>query len=271
MFASSGNRHPAVTTVTRVPIATTPEVALATRRRLWVLVPSFLLGAETWRGVGEVLEFLAQDTVRPRPVRTTPRHLDHLTPWVQGIADALPPVTSAPLVVVGHSGACPRLAMVVAELIDRGHLVESMILVNGRLPEDGVVPTERDFPMSDTLDALVRPDDYLPPWHRWWGTMIGDMLPGDEARRRILDEAKPVPRAVFDQPIPAPVLPRTVGRGYLALGDLYAPTLASAIDEGYKVRRLEGEHLHMVVQPVETAAALLRLSDEARACARTRA
>ncbi len=251
-----------------MPAALTPEVALATRRRLWVLVPSFLLGAETWRGVGEVLDLLCQDVVRPKPVRTTPRHADHVAPWVAGIADAVPPVTSVPLVVVGHSGACPRLALVVAELLDRGHDVEAMILVNGRLPEDGVVPTERDFPMSDTLDALVRPDDYLPPWHRWWGPMISDMLPGDEARTRVLGEAKPVPRAVFDQPIPAPELPESVGRAYLALGELYLPTLEAAQADGFEVRRLDGEHLHMVVQPVEVAATLMSLSDRAHTFAR---
>lgn len=257
-----------MTTVTHVPTALTPEVALATRPRLWVLVPSFLLGAETWRGVGEVLDLLGQDVVRPKPVRTTPRHVDHVSPWVNGVADAIPAVTSTPIVVVGHSGSCPRLALVVDELVERGHVVEAMILVNGRLPEDGVVPTERDFPMSDTLDALVRPDDYLPPWHRWWGPMITDMLPGDDARHRVLDEAKPVPRAVFDQPIPAPELPASVGKGYLALGDLYLPTMETARSDGFQVRRLDGEHLHMVVDPVSVAAALMGLCDATHACQR---
>ncbi len=258
-----------VTTVTLVNSPLTPEVAAATDPRLWVLIPSYLLGPETWRGVGEVLDLLGHAWVSPAPARTTPRDDDHIGPWLDLIVETMPAAPAPPVVLVGHSGAGPRLPLVADTLLGLGYAVEAMILVNGRLPEGGVIPTERDSPMMDMLDALVRPDDYLPPWHRWWGPMIGNMLPGDEARDRILSEAKPTPRSLFDQPIPAPAVPESIGRGYLALGELYRPALDAAVDAGYEITRLEGEHLHMVVDPALVAAALVSLDVRCRWSARS--
>lgn len=229
-------------------------------RRRWVLVPSFLLGPECWSGVAHVLRRLRQDVTVTPTHRTTPRDEDHLTPWLEAVIDCVAEPSDHPMVVVGHSASCPRQALIVDRLLGLGHGVSSMIVVNGRIPEDGIVPTARDTPFMDTLDALERPDGYLPPWHRWWGPMISDMLPDDEARERVLSEAKPVPRAVFDQPVPAPKLPDEVGLGYLALGEMYRPSFRQAREAGWATTRLGGEHLHMVVDPVTVTGALVSLA-----------
>lgn len=225
-----------------------------------MLVPSFLLGPESWSGVAHVLERLRQDVIVTPTHRTSPRDEDHIGPWLDASLACVPEPSDMPMVLVAHSASTPRLALMADRLLDLGHGVSSIILVNGRIPEDGVVPTERDSPFMDTLDALERPDGYLPPWHRWWGPMITDMLPDDEARERVLSEAKPVPRAVFDQPIAAPKLPGEVGLGYLALGEMYRPSFRQARDEGWATTRLGGEHLHMVVDPVTVTGALVSLA-----------
>ncbi len=232
----------------------------ATAPRFWLLVPSFLLGPETWRGVGEVLTMLRQEVAIAAPGRTTPNDLDHLSPWLIDVLSVVPDDLDLEIVAVGHSASCPRMPMVVDALLELGHSVQSMILVNGRFPEDDVVPTDRNFPMLDMLDNLVRPDDYLPPWHRWWGPMVEDMLPDDAARSRVFREAKATPRAIFDQPIPAPKLPGEVGLAYLAMGDMYRPSHDQARAEGWAIARIEGEHLHMVVEPVLVASSLLSLA-----------
>ena len=236
-----------------------PGVAHAVAQRLWLLVPSFLLGPATWNMVAETLTGFGQDSVVPCPVRTTPRDTDHITPWLDGVLASVPPTNELPIVVVGHSASGPRLPLVVDRLTASGHTVTAMILVNSRIPEDGGIPTERDSPFMNTLDSLERPDGYLPPWHRWWGQMIEDMLPDDAARERVLSEAKPVPRATFDQPIPAPKLAGEVSLGFLALGRMYEPSYLQARDEGWNVLSLDGEHLHMVVDPMTVAGALLSL------------
>ena len=235
------------------------DIDRALARRLWILVPSYLLGPETWRGVAHTLTRLGQDVVVTPSHRTSPRDDDHIEPWLAATVGAVPEPTGLPAVVVAHSASCPRQPLIVDRLLGMKHEVSAMVLVSGRIPEDGVIPTERDSPFMDTLDALTRPDGHLPPWPRWWGPMIEDMLPDDAARKRVLSEAKPVPRAVFDQPIPAPKLPGEVGLAFLALGEMYRPSFRAARDEGWAVTRLGGEHLHMVVDPVTVTGALLSL------------
>lgn len=227
--------------------------------RTWLLIPSFLLGPEIWRGVVEVMEMLGQSCIVARPGRTTTSDADHIGPWVDQVVAAVPVELEGALVVCGYSACTPRLPLVVDALLEAGHDVTAMIMVNGRLPEDGAVPAERDSPFMDTLDALVRPDGYLPPWHRWWGPMVEDMLPDDAMRQRILSECKVTPRSLYDQPIPAPKLPRQVIKGFLGLGDMYLPSLESAVEQGWEVTKIDGQHLDLVVSPVLTAGALLTL------------
>ncbi|MFT7597750.1 MAG: hypothetical protein ACI8TP_000670 [Acidimicrobiales bacterium] len=229
------------------------------RRRLWLLIPSYLIGPETWRGVDEVLNLLGQATVLPKSVRTKPGDADHIGPWLKAVLDAMPKNTGQEVVVVGHSAACPRLPMVADALLQAEWDVESVILVNGRFPaEDGMSPVDADKPLAAMLDDLMRPDDYVPPWYLWWGGMIRDMLL-EEDRERVFSEAMPMPRALFDQAIPVPVLPDSVERAFLATGDMYAMGYERALEEGWHVARLDGEHLHLVVDPVTVAGTLLSL------------
>lgn len=235
--------------------------------RTWLLIPSFLLGPAIWCGVADVLDILGQTCVIPDPGRTKPGDADHIGPWVADVLDSVPDDCAGPVVVCGYSAATPRLPLVIDGLLARGLDVVAMLMVNGRMPEDGAIPAERNSPFMDTLDALVRPDDYLPPWHRWWGPMVEDMLPHDADRERVLSECRPIPRAVFDQPIPAPDMPDTVGLGFLGLGDMYSPSYDQAIQEGWATMKVDGEHLDLVVQPALVAGALLSLCRRAQTLA----
>ena len=234
----------------------------------FVLIPSFLLGPETWRGVGEILGRLGYESVIAAPSPTSPRDTDHIGPWVDQVVETALSESglsepAGPLVLVAHSTSCPRLALVARRLIDSGREVHTVIAVNGRVPwTDGETPIEADPTLGAQLDGMVRPNDYLPPWHRWWGSMILDMVPNEEIRKRVFSEAKPVPRALFDQPIEVPLLPDTVRWAFLATGKMYEPSYERAKDAGWRVARLDGEHLHIVVDPVTVAGILLSLIDQ---------
>ncbi len=230
------------------------------RRRTWLLVPSFVLGPETWRGVDEVMTLLGQECIVPPSINSTTADDRFVEPWVDAVVESVPSDLMGEVVVVGHSAACPRLPLVAHRLIEAGHEVVSVILVNGRFPaEDGMSPVEADRPLADMLDSIVRPDDYLPPWYLWWGGMVSDMLPDEEVRARVFGEAKPTPRALFDEPISVPNLPDSVEMAFLATGDMYAMGYERAQEEGWHVARLDGEHLHLVVDPVTVAGTLLSL------------
>jgi hypothetical protein len=90
-----------------------------------------------------------------------------------------------------------------------------------------------------------------------------DMLPDEEDRRRVFGEARPVPRALFDQKVPAPRLPDEVSMAFLAMGDMYAPCMDEARRQGWAVARLEGDHLHQVVDPVAVTCTMMALVGQA--------
>ncbi len=182
---------------------------------------------------------------------------DHIRPWLRQIVTMDAPGDGAPIVIVSHSAACPRTPLLVAELLDRGWPISTMLLVDGRFP-DGQPFTARQH-YATMLDRMVRPDDYLPPWPRWWGSLVEGLVVDPEARNLLLTEAPPIPRTWFDQGCPVPELPDHIGRGFLSFGPGYAQSCDQAFDAGWLTMRLTGDHLHQMVAPEKVAAALLAM------------
>ncbi len=226
--------------------------------RSWLLIPSPLLGPSSWRPVGEVMVELGQSVQIADPTMTTTADYDHITPWLNDILAMPPPPDDMATVVVTHSAACPRAPLVVDELLHKGWNVQAMLLVDGRFP------TGEPFAISQPryaamLDGMIRPDDYLPPWPRWWGSLVEGLVVDPVARDLVFNEAAPIPRSLFDQPCPVPELPPTVGRGFLSFGPGYSQACDQAFDAGWMTIRLSGDHLHQVVAPRPVAAILMAM------------
>ncbi len=232
--------------------------------RTWLLVPSYLLGPAVWSDVADVLTGLKQFPIVPAPAPTCAVDTDHIGPWLKTVLGAMPETVDRPVVVAGFGAVCPRMHLVADQLISLGFEVEAVILVNGRFPADGLTPVEADPTTGEMLDGLERPDGYLPPWHRWWGSLVESMLPDVELREKIFSEARPVPRSLFAQPIPAPQLPDQVGLAYLQTGDYYAACAQEARDEGWVVNRIDGEHLQIAVDPVLVGCMMMTMAAQAR-------
>ncbi len=179
---------------------------------------------------------------------TTTADRDHVAPWLQQVLDLPRPEDGRPVVVVGHSAACPRIPRVVEALLDRRWPVSAYICVDGRFP-DGRAFTESATHFGDLLDGIVRPDDYLPPWPRWWGSLIEGLVVDPAARDQVFSEAPPIPRGWFDQPCPVPDLPESVRPAFLSFGPGYAESRDRAHAAGWLTHRLTGDHLHQVVAP----------------------
>jgi len=229
-------------------------VRLEPKTRRWYLVPSPLLGPSCWRGVAEVLVNTGQRVLVAESGLTTTSDVDHVSPWVNQLSSIPRPDDDLPVIVVGHSAACPRIPLLASELLDKGWNVESIICVDGRLPDGAPFTATPEF--GHMLDAMVRPDDYLPPWPLWWGSLVIGLVIDPALREQVLKQAKPIPRTWFDQGCPVPDLPPRVGRGYLAFGDGYIEAARQAVSEGWEVMRLEGDHLHQIVQPEAVTEAL---------------
>lgn len=221
-------------------------------------MPSPLLGPSSWTPVASVMRDLGQLCQVAGPKMTTTADYDHITPWLNEILAMPIPEDDLPTVVVTHSAACPRAPLLVDELLHKGWNVEAMILVDGRFPS-GEAFTVSNPLYGEMLDGMIRPDDYLPPWPRWWGSLVEGLVVDPVARDLVFNEAAPIPRSLFDQACPVPELPPTVGRGFLSFGPGYAQARDQAFDAGWMTIRLNGDHLHQVVEPAAVASTLMAM------------
>jgi hypothetical protein len=226
--------------------------------RCWYFLPSPLLGPASWRGVAEVLEGLGQTCLIADPPMTTTADEDQVSPWLASVVSQPVPDDHLPVVVVGHSAACPRVPLAAGALLDAGWNVSALVCVDGRFP-DGAAFTESGPQFAGMLDGMVRPDDYLPPWPRWWGSLVEGLVVDPVARDQVFAEARPVPRRWFDQACPVPELPGHIGRAFLCFGHGYLESGDRANQAGWLTYRLAGDHLHQVVAPGPVAATLMAM------------
>jgi hypothetical protein len=233
----------------------TVEGMMQALRRRWYLLPSPLLGPASWLGAAKALEDLGHATVIADPSMTSTADRDHITPWIDDLIRPQIPQDDLPVVIVGHSAACPRVPLVADRLLEEGWDIDAIICVDGRFP-DGSAFTVSEPTYGPMLDGLVRPDDYLPPWPRWWGSLVEGLVVDAVARDLVFSEARPIPRSLFDQPCPVPELPAAIGRAFLSFGPGYLQSCKRAADEGWLTYRLAGDHLHQVVAPEAVAATL---------------
>ncbi len=218
-----------------------------------------MLGPQSWRAVAAELERHGQLALIADPSMTTTSDIDHITPWVAEILAPEVPDDDLPVVVVGHSAACPRMPLIADRLLAHGWNVDAFICVDGRFP-DGRAFTVSEPTYGPMLDGLVRPDDYLPPWPRWWGSLVEGLVVDPVARDQVFREAKPVPRSWFDQPCPVPELPPEIGRAFLSFGPGYLQSCNQAHEDGWMTYRLSGgDHLHQVVAPEAVTKTLLAM------------
>lgn len=114
------------------------------------------------------------------------------------------------------------------------------------------------------LEELGDQDGLLPPWTQWWSheELAGLLPPTDlDALGAVVPR---VPLSYVESSIGVPAGWETCECGYLAFGsETYAAELERARFAGWPVRVLAGaRHLHCLVAPEETAAALFGVLDD---------
>lgn len=227
----------------------------------WLLVASPLLGSSTWAPVATELRStygcsVAVPDIVPSQVGE-PSHLDFWADQIVGLARQTR--GERPLAVVGHGSAAPRMPWLCRQLIDEGLPVAGFIAVDGPFPHGDMSPTEARPAFAGLIDDIVRPDDYLPPWPRWWGTLAYELVPVRH-RGDLVADAPLLPREVFDEPIPAVELPPSLRRHFLAFGHGYRDEMERAATEGWRVSAVDGGHLHQLAEPAAVARALVATS-----------
>lgn len=240
-----------------------PGVTPPVSPKAWLLVPSIFFGPTSWAGVARSIIDIGLDAEVAGQHRCTTRTVDPIEEWCDVVVAAADRLRGRRLRIAGHSAVCPRLRLVADRLVADGHVVDTIVYVEGRLPADGVSPSIGDPDRRELMDSVVHPDGYLPPWHLWWGPLIDGLIPDEAIREQIWAECRRIPRALFDLPIPAPPVGAEVVEAFLGFGSGYAPSLDDARDAGWPTAWLDGNHVHQVNEPVTVAATLLALDAQA--------
>ena len=219
----------------------------------FVLVASPLVGPLGWSWVaGELATHgcrvcvpeLAPADAAPPTWRT---HVNAITRTIRDEQD---------VVLVGHSGA-GRLIPLVADALER---TTPCVFVDAQLPrEPDDNPESDDWFLAHVRSLAV--DGVLPPWSEWWGTEVWESLVPDPSRRAELASRLPrVALASVEEEPPPPV--RWSGpAAYLRFSEIYRAEADDAQGRGWIVDELVGEHLHMAVDPVGVAAAIVALAE----------
>jgi hypothetical protein len=157
-----------------------------------------------------------------------------------------------PLVLVPHSNAGLYAAAIAAERNVRG-----IVFADARLPPDEATVPAEEPAFRAFLAGLVEPDGLLPGWTHWWPEEeVRELFPDEATRAAVEAEQVRLPPAYFDSSVPAPAGWRDRPAAYLAFGDTYAGELAAAEAAGWPVERIEGRHLHPLVDPAGVSSAL---------------
>ena len=226
----------------------------------FVLVHSPLVGPFSWSLVADELGTRGYSVALPTlpRARRGPYWRLHAGAVAGQVADV-----GDPLVLVGHSGACPLLPAI-RTAIDG--TISAYVLVDGDLPlAPGTGGSRIDLlreaspVLADELEALLAAGGSFPTWG---DQDLREEIPDERVRARVVAEVRPQVRQFWTEALPAiPGWP-DVPCGYLELSPHYAAAAARARDQGWRYRHLRGGHFEMLVRPADVAEAILELAGQ---------
>lgn len=227
-----------------------------------MLVHSPLVGPFTWALVAQEIERRQTRAIVP----TLTSGLAKVTPYWKQHAEAvaqtiqtLPPDEA--VVLVAHSGA-GMLLPVIGQAI--GRPVAGYIFVDAGIPQDG--KSRLDLFSNKELAEQFRRSAINGLLPTWTNSDLAEVIPDDQTRARFVADLKPLPLAVYDEPIPVfegwPDAPCSFIAFISADEYAYADSLRHAEQQNWPCVKIEGMHFHMLVDPVAVADALLSVSGE---------
>jgi pimeloyl-ACP methyl ester carboxylesterase len=225
---------------------------------VFVLVHSPSVGPMTWSSVAAELRSDGNDVVVPSLLTVAAASPPFWPESVRCVRESLRGAPDgAPVTLVLHSNA-GLLAPVLVEAL--GSRVEAIVFVDAGLPaREGPTP----MAPADFLPFLraKAENGVLLPWTDWWDEAdVAALFPDEHTRQEVSAEQPRLPLAYFES-----VIPHVAGWderrcGYVVFNDAYREQALDAQARGWPVREVKGEHLHMLVDPVATAAAIKAVS-----------
>ncbi|SEG85439.1 hypothetical protein SAMN05444920_105533 [Nonomuraea solani] len=224
----------------------------------FVLVHSPSVGPSTWAPVAESLERRGHTVVVPDLTGVTTGGAPYWPRVVETVRAAVPAAPATPIVLVVHSNAGFFLPVIKEGLGDR---VVACVFADAHIPpREGLIKTAEEA-FLPFLHDLAGPDGVLPRWTDWWDEEdVVAMLPDPAVRIRVAAEQPRLPLNYYTQAVPVPAGWDSVRCSFLCFGESYEKVAEEAHRRGWPVTRVDGLHLHQLVDPEGVTDALLKLS-----------
>lgn len=219
---------------------------------LMVLVHSPLVGPATWsllvpelraRQVEAIVPTISTDG-EPRPYWR--QHVQAVVKSVQGLA------SDRPVLLVAHSGAGVLLPAIRKAIDDRP--------IAGYVFIDAIVP-ENMKSRLDLFESVAAASEFrraarnglLPVWRE---QDLRNAIPDEHVRKQFVSELRPLPLAVYEEPIPVFASWPDAPCAYIQFTPTYEMHAKRAQDAGCAYRHIAGRHFQMLVAPGPVADAI---------------
>jgi pimeloyl-ACP methyl ester carboxylesterase len=206
----------------------------------------------SWQPVADALRSRGYPVVVPDLTRVADDGPPYWPRYGAAAGQALMPLPDdLSVVVVAHSGAgffVPLLRQAT------GAAIPFYVFADAVVPEDGVIPDADGYMRSRSRDG------WIPPFTE--AELRSTGLPADAARA-LHAELRPLPLAVYEEPVPVfpgwPDAPRAYLRFTRTWPQAYQRYVDHARRESWPYAELNGGHFHMLVDPEAVAEAILTL------------
>lgn len=220
------------------------------------LIHSPLVGPFTWALVADELRHRGFETVLPvlQTIKgETPYWKQHAR-YVAAAIETLSP--DRPVVLVAHSGAGMLLPAIRQAT---QHTVGGYVFVDAGIPEDGASRLDL-FGNKEEADRFRRAaaGGFIPVWAE---EDLREIIPDEAIRERFVSELRPLPLAVYEEPVPVFKAWPDAPCAYLSFArtEAYEQPVRRAKELGWAYTEMEGHHFHMLVDPNGVADSILSL------------
>jgi Alpha/beta hydrolase family len=224
----------------------------------FVLVHSPLVGPLTWATVADELHKRGMQAIAPAlpdSGKNTPPYWKHHAEAVVTAAKSIPPDQA--VVLVAHSGAGVLLPAIREAMV---RPVAGYLFVDALLPRNNMSRLDL-FESKAAVEEFRRAavNGLLPTWTE---DNLREHIPDDDLRHRFVAELRPLPLAVYEEPIPVFEDWPDAPCGYVLFSPVYKPLAEEAREEDWSYAEYDALHFHMLVDPAAVTNTLIDLSKQ---------
>jgi hypothetical protein len=221
------------------------------------LIHSPLVGPFTWQLVHRAMNNQGLKATVPTllddPASTLPYWQEH----ADSVARELSQIPkSQSIALVAHSGAGPLLPAIRKKLTQS---ISAYVFVDAGIPRDGLSRLDlmklEDQEWAEGFHQALLEGAQFPTWTE---SVLQEIIPEEEARRKLVSEIRPRSLSFFTEPIPVyegwPDAPCV----YIKFSDAYNWDAVQAKQNGWDVYELNAAHFHMLVEPMAVTDLIVR-------------